>query len=522
MKKLIIKIFLLGVIVLNVSCKKWLDINTNPNSASSDAVTYDMLLPQALTYTASVLSQYNTYGGRNVGYIANAGGYGSLGTLISYAYTGSDFSGLWSSSYDNLEDYKYIIDQSNGNANLAYYGASSKIMSCLLFENLVDAYNDIPYTEALIGKSNYSPKYDSAKIVYASLADSLDKAIALINTGGSNTIALGSQDVMFGGDMVKWKQLANTIKLRLMVKGNGKVTFTNKTFSSDGFLTTDALVNPGYSQSIASNGSSQQNPRYNSLIFTYQSTPAYKVWLPTTFVMAFYNGTKLSDPGRGGAMFYGFPSAATNQLGNQTNAPTCPDGTIWWPAHNRAPGDTTGAFKGPSAGAVIVTGAESYFLQAEAALNGIISGDVTTLFNEGITSSFNYLYSLPSLAVTGNPSAAATSYMTENANSRLVNLSLATTTDMKLEAIITQKYIALNMISGDQAWDDYRRTQYPTVISTPGATATQTFASTLSEATRSDHLPSRIAYPTSEVAYNSANMPKNISVYTSLIFWAKP
>lgn len=525
MKKISI-VFLLGLIILGSSCKKWLDINQNPNNASSDAASYDLILPQALAYSASIESQYNIYGSQNAGYFANAGGYGSLGTFVSYAYTGNDWPGLWSNSYDNLEDYKSIIDQTDGNSSLLYYNGAAKIMSCLLYQNLVDAYNDIPYSEALIGGSNFTPKYDSAKIIYKSLADTLDNAISEIDAGiTSGATSLGTGDVMFGNDMVKWKQLANTIKLRLLVEGNGKVDFSNNTFSSDGFLATDALVNPGYTQGLSQSGASQQNPRYNSLIWTYSGTPAYKVYIPSTYVFSFYDGTKLTDVGRGKAMFYQYPSTGTNRLGNQNSVPNCPDGTFWWPTTDRAPGATTGAFKGPDAGAVIITAAESYFLQAEAALKGIITAaDVAALFKSGITASFNYLYQLPSgtLADGLNPTVDANDYIAANPNSSLVNFSLASTDAEKLEAIITQKYIALNMISGDQAWNDYRRTHYPTIVTSPSATNSQTFVSTLSLATRPDKLPSRIAYPTSEVSYNNANMPKSISVYTSLIFWALP
>jgi hypothetical protein len=90
----------------------------------------------------------------------------------------------------------------------------------------------------------------------------------------------------------------------------------------------------------------------------------------------------------------------------------------------------------------------------------------------------------------------------------------------KVEAILTQKWVALNFVNSDQSWNDYRRTGYPKVISTAGATGAQTFASKYSESTRPDKLPTRILYPPSEGSYNSTNVPKGISPFTSLIFWA--
>jgi len=79
----------------------------------------------------------------------------------------------------------------------------------------------------------------------------------------------------------------------------------------------------------------------------------------------------------------------------------------------------------------------------------------------------------------------------------------------------------LNFVNSDQSWNDYRRTGYPAVVTTAGASAAQTFASKFSESTRPDRLPTRILYPPSEGSYNSANVPKGISPFTSLIFWAQ-
>ena len=97
---------------------------------------------------------------------------------------------------------------------------------------------------------------------------------------------------------------------------------------------------------------------------------------------------------------------------------------------------------------------------------------------------------------------------------------IATTPDQQLEAIITQKYIALNFINSSEAWNEYRRTGYPR-SSNFTSDPTTSFASTLSQSSRPDHLPTRILYPASEYSYNAANVPTGVSPYTSLIFWAK-
>jgi len=157
-------------------------------------------------------------------------------------------------------------------------------------------------------------------------------------------------------------------------------------------------------------------------------------------------------------------------------------------------------------------------MQAEAVVRGILpSGDAAALFNNGISASFNYMYSKPDGKIVGSPAKDADTYITTNASFLTTN---ASDDKHKIEAIITQKYIALNMVNSDEAWNEYRRTHYPALINTAGATGEETFASTVSESTRPDHLPTRILYPSTEGAYNSSNVPKNVGVFTSLIFWA--
>lgn len=515
-------ILIASAVVMLSSCRKFLDINTNPNEATN--ATAQLILPQAIVATASQVNGYNTTGAQLGGHMANAGGYGGFGSSVTYSFSTADHSGRWG-FFDVLNDYQLIINKSEGDPSLRYFSAVARIMRAHGFQMLVDQYNSIPYSAALKGVTGLTPTYDDPVVIYKDLADEIDKAIDTINVGLASVVsptALSTAtDPMFKGDMAKWKQFANTLKLKVMVTGNGKVTFSakNKTFDAAGFLTTDALVNPVY-QRLAG----KQNPKWATWAFSETGSDGNKAWMPTTFMMAFYHGEKLLDPGRGAAIYYTYPSTPTNKLGFEaTSVVSSPSGSFWYPSSNRdgkTAGNARGVLKGPDAGMPIITSAESYFLQAEAVVRGILTGNAQTLFENGILASYTYLYSLPNGTISGNPSSDFTTYKSDNSSSFLVNWSLATTTAQKIEAIITQKYIAMNMVNSDVAWNDYRRTKYPTLVNTPGATGVQTFASTQSKSTRADHLPTRILYPSSEGAYNSSNVPKGIDPFSSLIFWA--
>ncbi|UAY57179.1 SusD/RagB family nutrient-binding outer membrane lipoprotein [Arachidicoccus terrestris] len=506
------------------SCQKYLNINDNPNSATNS--TPELMLSQALTSTGAVVNTYNTMGAQLVGYMANAGGYGGFGPAVTYSFGNGNFQGCWNDAYNNLTDYQWIITHTNGDLSYAYYNGAAKIMKALVFQLLVDTYNNVPYTDAFKEKENLTPKYDDAKVVYDSIYALLDGAIASINegqhdletNGSSNVQEFGDNDVLFGGDMDDWKKLANTLKLRIALRSKGTLTFNNN-YDAVGFLDKDAMVNPGYQQADG-----KQNPLYNSWGYTYTGSTANRAWMTCTFVSAFYDGNKLDDY-RGYAIFnnFGGSSYGINQLGYESNSvPSAPSAGSWITPYQDK-NNNIGVLKGPGASMPILTLAEADFMQAEAALVGGlgVSGDVKTYFDAGVLDSYKYIYRLSdgNYDLTNwNPETDYQAYLDMNPDSYLVHIDLAENNAQKLEAIITQKYIALNMVNSDQSWNDFRRTGYPKIVN-GSSNGVLTFASLQSTSSRTDKLPSRILYPTSELSYNNENVPKDINQFTSRIFW---
>lgn len=121
-----------------------------------------------------------------------------------------------------LEEESTISTQVSYNSDVkANMWAQLEIIEIYAWANLVDTYNNIPYTEAMKaepgGTGILSPKYDDAKTIYIDLIKRLTAVDAKIKLGKSG-YGNGTGDVSnFKGDMSKWKKLANSIKLRLGV-----------------------------------------------------------------------------------------------------------------------------------------------------------------------------------------------------------------------------------------------------------------------------------------------------------------
>ncbi|RYF78690.1 MAG: SusD/RagB family nutrient-binding outer membrane lipoprotein, partial [Cytophagaceae bacterium] len=327
MKKSSLYWLLTLVALVTSSCDNYLDINTNPNSATSASA--QLVLPQAIVSAANLSSSYNgtptiNYGTHFGGYVANAGGFSGFGNLLNYNIVPDNYNTLWLNTYDNLQDFKYVIDQTEGVEGQGYVNATAKIMTVLNYARLVDAFGNVPYSEALLGNAGRTPKYDDAATIYQDLVVKLDAAIAAIDAAKFPLALNSSSDPLFKGNMTTWKQFANTLKLRLLVRMSGVSalsSFVNTKFTALdrtlGFLTTDAIVNPGYTKQT-----NQQNPTWNAWGYSVAGAVNSSSRIPTQFIFGFYKGQKLTDNGRGSVIYKNFTSASAptpiNQLGNES------------------------------------------------------------------------------------------------------------------------------------------------------------------------------------------------------------
>jgi hypothetical protein len=74
-----------------------------------------------------------------------------------------------------------------------------------------DVWGDIPYSQAVDYVNFPTPELDAQQDVYAAVQTLLSTAIT--NMGGAGA-GPGAADLVYGGDMVKWKALAHTLKAR--------------------------------------------------------------------------------------------------------------------------------------------------------------------------------------------------------------------------------------------------------------------------------------------------------------------
>lgn len=499
--------FVAALVTITSSCEKnFLDVNTSPNNPSTS--TPELVLPSAVNFTGSQINgSFNVLGNLLTGNWGQAPDFLFYLPQETYNLTPSTYDAQWTNIYANsLKNLQYVIDNANGKKNLI---AISKIMQAYDFQILVDAWGDVPFTDALKNTQVLSPKYDAATTVYDGIVKLIDDGIASIDVSAT-AIKPGSADIVFGSssttatEMDLWKRFANTLKLRVLIRQSratsrasqvaaGFTSLANATFLDVG---TNAAGNPGYA-----NNSGQFSPIYNSIGFslTGAATSNYQATRANKFALDFL--TNSNDPRlsllyrpvpNAPTMYKGVVAGSTASTGNRSN-----DLSPVGPAILK-----TSANGGYATPAYLITASESFFLQAEAQIRGYLPGSTAGAqanYQKGIEESFKLLGSTAAIA--------QTYYTTTGIANRLINFNLATTTDQRIEAIITQKWVALNGINGFEAWSEFRRTGYP--IGNPLTLNQQS----------GGKFPVRLPYPQNEINANGANVPKIANIFDTRIFW---
>lgn len=87
--------------------------------------------------------------------------------------------------------------------------AQAEVLSIYAWQQLVDTFGDIPYTQALDPELYLLPEYEDAATIYTDLFSRLDAAILNLNGSGF------AIDNLYYGDMMAWSKFANSLKLRM-------------------------------------------------------------------------------------------------------------------------------------------------------------------------------------------------------------------------------------------------------------------------------------------------------------------
>jgi hypothetical protein len=349
------------------------------------------------------------------------------------------------------------------------------LMEVYAYSELVATFGDIPYTQAEKASIPF-PKYDDAATIYTDLLMRIDTCIAGLNV---NESAMGSADLIYGGNVTQWIKFAASLKLRMAmlladVNPTTAAAKVNEAITTGVFQSNSDNALFSYDPASPTNS----NPIWQSIFYSgrHDFVPANLLvstmvgWndprLPYYFTQ--FNGAYSGgNPGQGNG--YGLFS----DFGTALYTASLPGDLLDYP--------------------------EIQFFLAEAVERGFIPGMAATYYNNAITASMQFWGD-------NNP-ADATAYLAQPS----VNYTTAAGTWQ--QKIGYQEWIA-SYNRNWESWTLIRRLGYPDInVVSPPVGAVSTY-------------PLRLYYPINEVSSNPVNwaaaaklIPGGADVVTAKLFW---
>ncbi len=557
------------------SCTKdFVEINTNPNVVRPEEASAKYFItgplknlygPNRYPYWRAHLIHTDRYAGH-----VTFGFHGSwwndgLGYTYSVSYTNASWG--WLEGHLGGLDNFMMLTQTGGDFENEFMFAVAKIMKGLYYQMFTDVFGMVPYSQAA-DPNIQLPVFDAQKDIYKGIITDLNTAMTIIGdapTTGDGVDDLGENDIYCGGDLQKWKAMANTLKLRIAIRAYGADGGSEDAFF--GGAITDALAGPLLTENVTmkkDNEISQWNSAcYGDVWYNFGLGSNWKMGMSLIKRMLETSDPRLDKYAKkitGGRFVFKRPDAANDQDGSDnfqerttfvasavnmqlelqgadtsatftytvgTDPSTDPDSVVFdIPAgfYVGQPTRCNGFVKkylrneflsdpaepiiqrknrgAPIKEELIMSAAEAYFLQAQAALLGFGSGDSKTLYEQGVTEAMSYW------KVSGGDAA-----------SWIIANSTGVPTQ---EDVATQRWMAL-LTDGFEAWSVVRKSGFPSELAN-GVSNLKLYE--LGTAELNGTYPQRLRYGTGVQSNNGANYQAAIAAQggdhqATKLWWAK-
>jgi len=541
---LLLTIFAVGVSSCSDSYME--NLNTDPSKANSIDPNAQLTTAELQTYgDLGMVEMYRNYHyafAQQLMGCWNTTNFGGRHTIDN-----NEMSRMWISFYPKaIKNLTDGISRSNENASLSNVNGALRIYRVYMLSLMTDVYGDAPCSEAGLGyiDGKFNPRYDTQEEIYTWFFKELKEASIALNQSGDKI----SGDVIYKGDVTKWKKLDNSLRLRYAMRisdvapEKAKQEFEDALSADGGILASaldDAMIK--YMEVPFSFGQeSYTDYRGNALSkLLFGNDPANN---PSYLCSTFFNQMKNSgDPRtyRIARFYYDglMSSTSTNNRIDLTEEvlkkgvpmnPRDPGAFSWepWPTgyesdilkeialtnpsvqtsmtRETEPKLANNFLKSDNPGVVITYG-EINFLLAEAALKGWnVSGTVADFYAKGVRASMNFLadnYGCDKIT-----DAEFSTFITNN--------GIGYTNEQKKAAINTQAWI-LHFTNPAESWSNVRRSGFPRLKSP----AEYGFAQFL---TGGADIPVRLSYPVLESSYNKKSYDEALSRMGGENSWNSP
>lgn len=205
LKKLYIYPMIMSLMFIVSSCDDYLDINDNPNNPN-DAPLAGLMVNSTFE-TAQNTFRLGSTTSYYVQYLASPNPASSSDVMEE-----SSFDNTWAALYGVMTDLTDLINAAEENG-AAHYEGAGQIMMALNLAMTVDAFGDVPFSEAFQFET-ITPSYDDDAELYTQVLRLLNEGIT--NLSQETEMPIGSDDFFYEGDVDQWIKLANMLQARYL------------------------------------------------------------------------------------------------------------------------------------------------------------------------------------------------------------------------------------------------------------------------------------------------------------------
>jgi Starch-binding associating with outer membrane len=459
---------ILAILLFATSCKDFADMQVDPNKATQTHPS--LILTNLEAQTFNIIDLGSVLATRQMAFTDGSA------TEQYYNWQRASFN-----RYNNLRQAKKM-DEEAARLGLVNYQALALFFKSYHIIEISKVFGDVPYSQALNAASGvYAPEYDTQEKIYTQVLNDLDQANTMLDA----TMGTIAGDIIYNGNVTKWKKLVNSFTLRVLIsmsqKGGAVGTDVVNRFKG-------IVTNPTKYPIFESNSDNA------SLVFVNIVGNRYPLFnnngLKTAYYMdeSFVNLLKNYQDWRLFAFADRTPDAeAANIPATNFNAYGGIDGSAPLSVNTARvlAGEISGCnpryYDNPTNEASnLMSYAEVQFTLAEAAVRGWITTPAATHYNNGILASFSFFGVAGGSAYVNNPGVAFSS-------------------GTGLQQILTQKYINFFLNGGWEAFYNHLRTGFPVFKVDGGGVL------------NNQQVPKRWMYPQDELQLNQANVEAAIA-----------
>lgn len=457
MKKILLY-SLLAFGIMASGCKKYLDVNTDPNLVYNPPI--NSLLATTTYQTGLNVQRMGNIAAYYVQYLASPNAASDRDT-----YKEEDLSGTWSAFYNTMTDINEMLKLAEARGgNASEHSGVAKVLMAMHVNMLANTFGDVPYSQAFQGIKELTPAFDNQQGLFDTAINLLNSAIVDFNRPTPPIRLDATSDQIHKGSISAWKKTAYALKAR----------FLNQLSKTPRYNPTEifAALSNAYTANTddAALTVFQGNSPWNQ-VARNNANLLLDGWLSEQFVDALDGSSyTLIDPRL---------ALITNKtrFGDYRGTPNGQGRSGTGTNNEESVLTTTGFYSKSGAALWLVTNAEMRFIEAEAAFR---SNDKPRAYT-------NYL-----AGIAAHMDRMGVTLADKNAYINDPSVSVGAT-NLTLALIFKEKYIA--MFLHPEAWVDARRFDY--MYKDFGLPANAALTSFIR----------RAAYPSMETSRNGANVP---------------